>query len=290
MLKTRWKIFAIVAIVAAIVMGCTLLLNRPNAPIDTQPLLPPVVGNVHLTMGVPSKATTNIANANDYLIADNTRPYALSYNNSKHLPNWSSWQLNKSWLGTVPRSNDFRPDPSLPKGWYQVKSSDYNGSGYDRGHLTPSADRTRDSQTNSATFLMTNILPQTPDNNRDVWEGLESESRRLVNTGKELYIIAGGLGEKGTIGAEKISIPASTWKVIVVMDKPNSKASDVTAKTRVIAVNVPNIQGIKDKTWRDYRLSVDQLEAKTGYNFLSNVPEAVQQAIESKVDTVVNDR
>ncbi|MBD2082528.1 DNA/RNA non-specific endonuclease [Leptolyngbya sp. FACHB-17] len=284
MLKSRWKILTIVALLVVTVVGCAFLLNRPKAPIGSQPLLPPIVGNVHLAMGIPSKATPDIANANDYLIADNTRSYALSYNNSKHIPNWTSWQLNKSWLGTVPRSNDFRPDPILPKGWYQVKSSDYNGSGYDRGHLTPSADRTRNLQTNSATFFMTNILPQTPDNNRDVWEGLESESRRLVNTGKELYIIAGGLGEKGTIGAEKISIPASTWKVIVVMDQPSSKAADVTAKTRVIAVNVPNIQGIKDKTWRDYRISVDQLEAKTGYDFLSAVPEAVQQAIESKVD------
>lgn len=283
MLKPRWKIFSIAVLLIAVVAGCIFLLNRPQAPIGTQPLLPPIVGNVHLTMGIPSKATNQVSNADDFLIEDN-RPYVVSYNNSKHIPNWSSWQLNKSWLGTVPRANDFRPDPSLPKGWYQVKSSDYNGSGYDRGHLTPSADRAKDPQTNSATFLMTNILPQTPDNNRDVWEGLEGESRRLVNTGKELYIIAGGLGEKGTIGAQKISIPDSTWKVIVVMDQPNLKASDVTDKTRVIAVNVPNIQGIKDKTWRDYRVSVDQLEEKTGYNFLRNVPEAVQRAIESKVD------
>ncbi|MBE9008737.1 DNA/RNA non-specific endonuclease [Pseudanabaenaceae cyanobacterium LEGE 13415] len=284
MLKSRWQLFAIAALLIAVVVGIILFLNRPQTPIGTQPLLPSPVTNVHLTMGIPSEATSNVANADDFLIADNSRPYAISYNNSKHIPNWSSWQLNKTWLGTVPRANDFRQDTTLPKGWYQVKSSDYNGSGYDRGHMTPSADRTRDAQTNSATFLMTNIVPQTPDNNRDVWEGLESESRRLVNTGKELYIIAGGAGEKGTIGTQKISIPASTWKVIVVMDKPNSKASDVTEKTRVIAIDVPNIQGIKDKTWRDYRVSVDALEQQTGYDFLSNVPEVIQTAIESKID------
>lgn len=285
MLKPRWQLFAIVGLLIVVIIGAILFLNtRSQTPVGTQPFLPPVVKNVHLTMGIPSEATANVANAEDYLIADNVRPYAISYNNDKHIPNWSSWQLNQSWLGKVPRSNDFRPDTTLPKGWYQVKSSDYNGSGYDRGHLTPSADRTRDPQTNSSTFLMTNILPQTADNNRDVWEGLESESRRLVNTGKELYIVAGGAGEKGTIGTQKISIPASTWKVIVVMDKPNLTASDVTEQTRVIAVDVPNIQGIKDKTWRDYRVSVDALEQKTGYDFLSNVPEAIQDAIENKVD------
>jgi endonuclease G len=284
MLKPRWKIFAIAALVIALAVGCITLLNRPKEPTGTQPFLPPVVGNVHLTMGIPSKATRDAQNANDYLIDDNQRPYALSYNNSKRIPNWVSWQLNKSWLGTVPRSNDFRADTTLPKGWYQVKSSDYNGSGYDRGHMAPSADRGKDIATNSATFLMTNIVPQTPDNNRDVWESLESESRRLANLGKELYIIAGGLGEKGTLGAAKISIPASTWKVIVILDKTGLTATNVTDKTRVIAVDIPNIQGIKEKTWRDFRVSVDQLEAKTGYNFLTNVPEAVQTAIESRVD------
>jgi endonuclease G, mitochondrial len=285
MLKSRWQLFAIAGLLIAVIIGAILFLNpRSQTPVGTQPLLPPVVKNVHLTMGIPSEATPNVANADDYLIADNSRPYAISYNNDKRIPNWSSWQLNQSWLGKVPRSNDFRSDTTLPKGWYQVKSSDYNGSGYDRGHLTPSADRTKDPQTNSSTFLMTNILPQTADNNRDVWEGLESESRRLVNAGKELYIVAGGAGEKGTIGAQRISIPASTWKVIVVMDKLNSTASDVTERTRVIAIYVPNVQGIKDKTWRDYRVSVDALEQRTGYDFLSNVPEAIQEAIESKLD------
>lgn len=283
MLKPRWKIFTLVALVLAVGGGYVLWLNRPQAP-GTQPFLPPTLGNIHLKMGIPSKATSEITNANDYLIADDKRSYALSYNNSKRIPNWVSWQLNKSWLGTAPRANDFRADTTLPKGWYQVKSSDYNGSGYDRGHMAPSADRAKDPATNSATFLMTNIVPQTADNNRDVWESLESESRRLVNSGKELYIIAGGVGEKGTIGTAKISVPASTWKVIVVMDKPDLQASNVTSNTRVIAVDIPNIQGIKDKTWRDFRVSVDQLEQKTGYNFLSSVPEAVQQAIESKVD------
>lgn len=284
MLKSRWQIFTIAALLIALLVGCALLFNQLREPVRNQPSLGNVHLTVHLTMGIPSEATSQITNANDYLIADDNHPYALSYNNSKHIPNWVSWQLNKSWLGTTPRSNDFRSDTTLPKGWYQVKSSDYNGSGYDRGHMAPSADRAKDPVTNSATFLMTNIVPQTADNNRDVWESLESESRRLANLGKELYIVAGGAGEKGTISTAKISVPASTWKVIIVMDKPNLQASDVTDKTRVIAVDIPNVQGIKDRTWRDFRVSVDQLEKKTGYNFLSNVPEVVQQAIESKVD------
>ena len=106
-----------------------------------------------------------------------------------------SWQLNRSWLGRAPRQNDFRPDSTLPRSWYRVSSSDYTGSGYERGHMTPSAAHTSTVTNNSATFLMTNILPQAPDNNQGYWANLENYARTLVlNQSKEIYIIAGGYG------------------------------------------------------------------------------------------------
>jgi endonuclease G len=284
MTKFRWQLPAIAALViVAAIVGWTLLSQRPTGERSgVQSFVPPV--NVNLALGNPSDANGNVmTNANNYLVV---KPqYVLSYNNSKHIPNWVSWQLNKSWLGNVPRRNDFRPDPSLPKGWYAVASADYNGSGYDRGHMTPSADRSRDPETNSTTFFMTNIIPQAPDNNQGVWQKLESYCRELANVGKDLYIISGGYGEKRSIGSKvKISVPERTWKVIVVLDKAGSSAANVTANTRVIAVDIPNEQGVREADWRTFRVSVDQLEAKTGYNFLTNVTESVQQAIESRVD------
>lgn len=73
--------------------------------------------------------------------------------------NWVAWELTKVDFGTSDRQDDFRPDPYLPAGWYRGKTSDYTGSGFDRGHLCPSADRTFTLEDNSATFLMTNIIP-----------------------------------------------------------------------------------------------------------------------------------
>lgn len=123
---------------------------------------PSTVASVHLALGNPSNADTD---PNNYLMI---KPqYALSYDNSKGIPNWVSWQLNQSWLGSVDRKNDFRPDITLPVGWYQVRPSDYTGGGYDRGHMTPSGDRTRTPEDNSATFLMTNMIPQAPKNNQN---------------------------------------------------------------------------------------------------------------------------
>jgi len=71
----------------------------------------------------------------------------------------------------------------------------------------------------------------------------------------------------------------------VVLDGPGS-ASSVNTSTRVIAVNMPNNQGIRGNDWRSYRVSVDSIESATGYNLLSNVSSTVQSTIESRVDAV----
>lgn len=239
--------------------------------------------SVHLTLGNPSGATTSTANPNNYLI-EKTQ-YALSYNNSKGTPNWVSWQLNKSWLGNAPRQNDFRPDETLPSDWYHVRPSDYSNTGYDKGHMTPSADRSKNKTDNSATFLMTNMVPQAPDNNQGPWANLEDYCRDLVTEqGKELYIIAGPEGKKEAIASGKVTAPSKTWKIIIVLDRAGLGVSGVTASTRVIAVEMPNKNGIRDADWKNYRVSVDKIESATGYDFLSQVPTTIQKVVESQID------
>ena len=246
---------------------------------------------VHLTMGNPSGATTSTSNSTNYLM-EKTQ-YAVSYSNSKRIANWVSWQLNRSWLGSAPRQDDFRADPTLPSGWYRVTSSDYTGSGFDRGHMAPSADRTNTVTNNSSTFLMTNIVPQAPDNNQGYWAQLESYARTLVNTqGKELYIIAGSYGQGGagsngsasTIAGGKVVVPARLFKIIVVTN-PGTGVGGVNTSTRVIAIDTPNTQGNRSTSWGSYRTTVDYIESRTGYNFLSNVSSATQSVVESRVDS-----
>ena len=128
------------------------------------------INNRNLLLGNPSNAVSSIASINNYLMV---KPqYVMSYNNKTHTANWVSWQLNRSWIGTADRQDNFRPDDSLPDAWYKVRPNDYMGSGYDRGHIAPSADRTRNEADNSATFLMSNMMPQVPELNRGVWGDL----------------------------------------------------------------------------------------------------------------------
>ena len=271
MIKSIRIIFLVSLI--GLLIGCSPAQTKPPDKI---------IPSVNLLLGNPSQATTNINNSDNYLMV---KPqYTLSYNRSKGTANWVSWQLNKSWFGDAPRQDNFRPDNTLPEGWERIKPTAYNASGYDRGHVAPSADRTRTIEDNTATFLMTNMMPQTPDNNRNTWGNLEDYSRELVSQGKELYIIAGPYGSKGKL-KNLVTIPQSTWKIVVVLDNPGTGLKGITANTRVIAVNIPNDEQL-DNNWRVFRTSVDNIEKLTGYDFLSNVSPNIEQVIESKIDNL----
>lgn len=247
-------------------------------------------GNINLLMGNPSQATNSPTNSENYLI---TRPqYALSYSKQKGTANWVSWELNAAWLGNTERADNFSPDHELPVEWERIKPSDYTGSGFDRGHLANSADRSRSEQDNIPTFLMTNIIPQAPDNNRGVWVELENYCRQLAKAGKQLFIVSGGYGQggigskglKATVGKGKVIVPAVTWKVILVLDKPNSGVAGVNKNTRTIAVIIPNKQGIEADPWQKYSTSVQEVEKLTGYKFFTNIPGNIKAVIDKKID------
>lgn len=254
----------------------------------------PVVGdNSNLLLGNPSNATTSTRTPNNYLI---TRPYyALSYNRSRGGPNWVSWYVGNEWLGHIKRVNDFRADDTLPPGWYHVQSTSYQGSGFERGHNCPSADRSNSLKANSATFLMSNMIPQAPANNQITWGNLEEYERMLVKNGNEVYVImgsygSGGYGTRGfhtTIDSGRITVPAYIWKVVVVLPNGNNDFQRVNATTRVIAVITPNNNAVKPN-WTNYLCTVRDIEKATGYNLLSKLPKPVQDAIETRKDTGID--
>ncbi len=244
----------------------------------------------HLALGNPSGATTDVNQPTNYLLSKSQ--YVLSYHRDRGIPNWVSWHLSTEWLGTAARQDDFRADAALPATWYQAQSSSYTGSGFDRGHNCPSADRTKTVADNSATFLMTNIIPQAPNNNQNTWGDLEEYCRTLTKAGNELYIIMGqyGTGGVGSNGAKstldngRITVPSRIWKVVVVLPAGTDDASRVTATTRIIAVDTPNNNSL-NSNWASYRTTVDAIEAATGYDLLSAVSVAAQRTLEARVDT-----
>jgi len=218
--------------------------------------------------------------------------FALSYNRDKGTPNWVIWHLENGWTGSLPRTDTFRADPAVAPDWYRVQSTDYFASGFDRGHMTPNADRDNAASIplNQETFLMSNMVPQAPNNNQGPWADFESYLRTLLST-NEVYVVAGpagvgGSGDNGaanTIAGGHVTVPAYTWKVALVLPVGDNDVSRVTAATRTIAVIMPKQNSI-NSDWHTYLTTVDAVEALTGYDFFANVPTAVQSSIEAGVD------
>jgi len=80
---------------------------------------------------------------------------------------------------------------------------------------------------------------------------------------------------------KKVTAPTYTWKIIVILDQPGQGLGGITENTKIIAVDIPNTNKLSSD-WQNYLVSIDQLEAKTGYDFLDLVPESIQAVIEAK--------
>lgn len=255
--------------------------SEPQNP-STQPTSPEQAQQVYLALGNPSNANTS--DPNNYLLTNNFM--VISYHRDRAIPNWVAWRVTKADMSKLDRVDSFRPDDRLPKGWTRVTPSDYTGSGFDRGHICPNADRDGSPESMASTFLMTNMTPQTPDLNRGPWEKLEAYLRTLVTRGSDVYIYAGVYGGKGKL-KKKVTIPENNWKIAVVVPA-GSPISAINENTRIIAVNMPNAKGILKADWQTYRTTVRQIEQSTGYNLLSNLSPNIQDALENKTDNINN--
>ncbi len=260
------------------------------------------LAELHLLLGNPSNAQTDINMPNNYLLEMDE--YAVSYNRDRAIPNWVSWYLSTQWFtGDGNRQDDFRENPFLPSDWYTPDADSYNFSanGFDRGHNCPSADRLCSDNFNSATFFMTNMVPQSPLHNREIWVAWECYFRNLAFDGMELYIVmgnygTGGDGERGfktkiVDGDNEITVPASIWKVaIAIPEGDGDDLSFIDGQSMVIAIDIPNSQAVADFDWNDssFITTVDEIESKTGLDLFSNLPESVQNTLESRTHQTVS--
>ena len=289
------RLFCVIALFAACSsIPLSTLFAEPNPQFDEGH-----AENSPLYFGNPSDAEAATEAEKNYLME---KPqFTISYNNETLNPNWVAWHLCREDLGKADRSDTFRPDPELPASWYSVRKNDYKfpAYGFDRGHICPSADRTATKEDNSMTFLMTNMVPQAPDNNRIVWVALEKLERELVLKGNEAYIFAGPLGTGGTgdkgyfesipistkDGRElAITVPAFTWKIILLMPEGEDDFSRITEDTQILCVCVPNQKGCgKNGSWEQYICSVDYIEEMTGYDFFENLEDELEEKLEARV-------
>jgi endonuclease G len=251
----------------------------------------PLEGNPNIAQHLPTNNALEIIISRDQ--------YVISYNKLRRAANWVAWKLEENQIGTSGRSNNFLQDAGLenylsksPLKLHAVNESEYKGSCFDRGHQIPSADRTDTLENNEATFLMSNMIPQTPYLNRGLWARLEQYSRDLVQKlGKKVYIISGPLYDQdfGLIGPKKdIPVPSKNFKVIVVLNA-NQTPDDIDKNTEIISVIMPNTlqDGTKPLSdianlckpfkpgpmdaneWMKYKTTLSEVEKLSGFKILS---------------------
>ena len=200
--------------------------------------------------------------------------YTLSYNEKYEQANWVYYTLTEKMVndGGEERSNKFKMDPMVLSG--SAKSSDYTKSGYDRGHLCPAADMGFSPTSMEESFYMSNISPQAPDFNRGIWKELETDVRKWAKTEHKIYVVAGPVfkDNKGTIGVDQVLVPGYFFKIIY----------EETDEPKMIAFVFPNRKS--DRPVTDFAVPVDEAEKLTGFDFFSQLPDELENKLESRVD------
>ncbi len=201
--------------------------------------------------------------------------YTISYNRNWNQPNWVAWELNKNETkGRNNRNEEFTADPDLAEA-YQVESYDYSGSGYDRGHMCPAGDNHFDAKAMNESFYMSNICPQNHELNAGKWNDLEIACRKWANRYQQLFIVCGPIIDKRNgkrIGKEhEIIVPEKFFKVILITS---------TKPARAIGYIFEN-----NGSDRPYKVhSIDEVEKITGMDFFPNLPDKIEDLVESRYE------
>lgn len=203
--------------------------------------------------------------------------YTLSYSEKHEQAEWVAYELKQ---GDLSRNNFERPYFNEDKS-VKTKSADwrnYKNSGYDRGHLCPAGDRKYSFEAYTETFLTSNISPQDREFNAGIWNILEQKVRFWADKYDGVYVVTGGVlkGNMQTIGYENVSVPNEFYKIVVDVTDGNHKA---------MAFLIPNKPS--DKSFYEYAVSIDEIEAKTGINFFPNLTDSIEDKMERTIDLTV---
>lgn len=202
--------------------------------------------------------------------------FIISYNMRNHCPNYVCWALTSERVkGKVQRSNNFHADPAVGEG-AGVETFDYNGSGYDRGHMCPAGDNKNTETAMDESFCMTNICPQNHGLNTNAWNDLEVQCRSWARNYGTLYICCGPIFDSKTpktFGHRKnlkIAVPDRFFKVILSLGRV----------PKAIGFIYPNRDCGGDM--RDYAVSVAQVERVTGMNFFFQLDDKQEKELEKE--------
>ena len=224
--------------------------------------------------------------------------YCVEWDKDKKSQRWSCYQLNSANSITntsryTSDDNQYPMDPMLSSADY-LSQDCFWGSGFDHGHICPSADRLYSYNANLQTFYLTNMQPQykafngslssKEQNNRSPWFRLEGQVRTWATAAatENLYVVKGGTIEDNQI----LTKDGSPWLLKGEMRIP---------KYFFVALLLKNVQGYKaigfwmehlDKyasaePLGNYAVNIRKLEQLTGIDFFCNLPDETEEHVET---------
>ena len=189
--------------------------------------------------------------------------FAVLHSGVTRTPLWSASHLTRDSVDAakaLSRVNAFHVESALPAD-ERSTLQDFSRSGFDRGHLFASADADT-AQAQQESFSLANMVPQNPDNNRHLWEGIESAVRTLARSEGELFVVSGPLFTGANLQQlnARVLVPTQLYKVVY---SPRRQAA--------AAYLVDNAPGLKYSV-----ISVAQAEQLAGINFFPTMRAAVK--------------
>lgn len=285
--RTKIVIVLIVFLIACISVGICVSCCTQNSVVSTDIIEHPqqTTDSNYISLSKGLERPICSKSNKDHQIRD-FKYYSLCYRENYEDAEWSAYKLTADQLvKNSDRTNNFRADPLIKTGSSEL--SDYKGSGYDRGHLTPAADMSFSEEAMSETFYMSNMTPQTPSFNRDIWMHLEKQVREWCSQYGRVYVVTGPILEKPaneykTIGANKVVIPEYFYKTILAPIYENTDDINTPEDSFAvisIAFIIPN-EGCSNDFW-DYAVSVDEVERRTGLDFYSLLSDEIEDLVEA---------
>lgn len=214
--------------------------------------------------------------------------YALQHSSVDRVPLWVCEGLTRPELeGTLDRADVFMADSLLPPGT-RAELADYRGSGFDRGHMAPSADHRSTAQLNAETFFLSNMAPQAGPLNQQIWRVLEDSVRKWLIRRDSGYVITGGffydpaeddsatadgLVKYRLIGPNAVAVPTHFYKIV--------SARNSAGTWEVIAFVMENRGYERPFRFGDFITPVDWIEERTGIDFFPDLPARDQAAVEA---------
>lgn len=206
--------------------------------------------------------------------------YSLEYDTERRHARWVAFTFDDvNSVKAVKRTDAWAWDPQLPR--RLSTESMFRGSGYSRGHLVASEDRSHTTEANAQTFYYSNMSPQLQEHNGGIWARLENKVQawgRDARLRDRLYVAKGGTIADGQVLEErvagKIVVPRYYWMALVSERQGTYHGIAFLTEHRRYERAESDLKGLA--------MSIDELESMTGLDLFYNLPDELEQVVEAE--------